>query len=76
MQSARTVGVVMSLVSPPDSMWRLAAYYMQPDILRSLGNAGPFAAASVPSALMVWWAAGFTALTLALAIVSFRTRQL
>jgi ABC-type transport system involved in multi-copper enzyme maturation permease subunit len=75
-QSARTVGVAMSLFSPPDSMWRLAAYYMQPDILRSLGAVGPFAAASVPSALMVWWAAGFTAAMLLAALASFRTRQL
>jgi ABC-type transport system involved in multi-copper enzyme maturation permease subunit len=76
MQSARTVGVALSLFSPPDSMWRLAAYYMQPDILRSLGAAGPFTAASVPSAMMVWWAIGFTAAALALALISFRRRQL
>jgi len=75
-QSARTVGVALSLFSPPDSMWRLAAYYMQPEILRSLGAAGPFTVATVPSALMVWWAAGFTVIALAFAVVSFRRRQL
>ena len=76
MHSARLVGVTVSLFSPADSMWRLASYYMQPDILRSLGNAGPFTAASVPSAMMVWWALGFTGATLAFALVSFRRRQL
>jgi ABC-type transport system involved in multi-copper enzyme maturation permease subunit len=75
-QSARQLGVVVSLLSPADSMWRLAAYYLQPDIVRSLGNAGPFAGGSVPSALMVWWALGFTAAALAFAIHSFRRRQL
>ena len=75
-QSARVLGVTISLFSPADSMWRLAAYYMQPDILRSLGAAGPFASASVPSALMVWWAAGFTAAMLLAALASFRKRQL
>jgi ABC-type transport system involved in multi-copper enzyme maturation permease subunit len=75
-QSARAVGVVISLFSPADSMWRLAAYYLQPDIIRSLGNAGPFAAGAVPSALMVWWALGFTAAMLGVAIHSFRRRQL
>jgi len=75
-QSARAAGVVVSLFSPADSMWRLAAYYLQPDIVRSLGNAGPFAGGSVPSALMVWWALGFTAAALAFAISSFRHRQL
>ena len=75
-QSARVLGVTISLFSPADSMWRLAAYYMQPDILRSLGAVGPFASASVPSALMVWWAAGFTAALLLAALASFRKRQL
>jgi len=75
-QAARTVGVVVSLLSPADSMWRLAAYYLQPDIVRSLGNAGPFAGGSVPSTMMVWWALGFTGVTLGFAIYSFRNRQL
>jgi Cu-processing system permease protein len=74
--SARALGIVVSLVSPADSMWRLAAFYLQPDIVRSLGNAGPFAGGSVPSTLMVWWALGFTAAALAFAIYSFRNRQL
>jgi Cu-processing system permease protein len=75
-QSARTAGVVVSLFSPADSMWRLAAYYLQPDIVRALGNAGPFAGGSVPSALMVWWALGFTAAALTFAVYSFGRRQL
>jgi len=75
-QSARAAGVVVSLFSPADSMWRLAAYYLQPDIVRSLGNAGPFAGGSVPSAMMVWWALGFTAAALAFAVYSLRHRQL
>ena len=75
-QSARTVGIAVSLLSPADSMWRLAAYYLQPDIIRTLGNAGPFAGGAIPSALMVWWALGFMAAALAFAIYSFRNRQL
>ena len=74
--SLRTVGVTISLLSPADSMWRLAAYYLQPDIIRSLGNAGPFAGGAIPSALMVWWALGFIAAALAFAVHSFRNRQL
>ena len=75
-QSARAVGIAVSLLSPADSMWRLAAYYLQPDIIRTLGNAGPFAGGAIPSALMVWWALGFMAAALAFAIYSFRNRQL
>ena len=76
LQSARTLGIGVSLISPPDTLWRLAAYYLQPDIVRTLGNGGPFSAASVPSALMVWWAIGFTMVTVAVAVYSFRGRQL
>jgi hypothetical protein len=74
--SVRAIGVTISLFSPADSMWRLAAYYLQPDIIRTLGNAGPFAGGAIPSALMVWWALGFMAAALAFAIYSFRNRQL
>jgi ABC-type transport system involved in multi-copper enzyme maturation permease subunit len=72
--SMRTIGVLVSLVSPADSMWRLAANYMQPEIMRSTGMLA--FGASVPSLLMVWWAAGFTLLTLLYAIHAFRRRAL
>ena len=35
--SMRTIGILVSLFSPADSMWRLAAHYMQPEIARSTG---------------------------------------
>jgi ABC-2 type transport system permease protein len=73
--SARTVGVVVSLISPPDTLWRLSAHLLQPAILRDIG-AGPFTVSAVPSPLMVWWAAGFTVLMLIVAARSFATRQL
>jgi ABC-type transport system involved in multi-copper enzyme maturation permease subunit len=73
--SARTLGIAVSLVSPPDTLWRLSAYYMMPDVLRTLG-ATPFSSASVPSTLMVWWAGGFTLVMLAVAVRSFHSRQL
>ena len=72
--SMRTIGVLASLLSPADSMWRLAAYYMEPEILRTTGMLA--LGASVPSRLMVWWALGFTALTLLYAIRAFRRRAL
>jgi ABC-type transport system involved in multi-copper enzyme maturation permease subunit len=73
-KSMQTIGIVVSLVSPADSMWRLAADYMQPDIMRSTGMLA--FGASVPSPLMVAWAAGFTVLTLLYAIRAFRRRAL
>jgi ABC-type transport system involved in multi-copper enzyme maturation permease subunit len=73
--SARTIGVFASLISPPDALWRLAAYQLQPPLLRDLG-AAVFQAASVPTSLAVWWAAAFTLLVLAWSIRSFDRRGL
>ncbi len=72
--SMRTIGILVSLVSPADSMWRLAAHHMEPEIARSTGMLA--LGASVPSPLMVWWAVGFTVLTLLCAIRAFRRRAL
>jgi ABC-type transport system involved in multi-copper enzyme maturation permease subunit len=72
--SVKTMGIIVSLISPADSMWRLAAHHLQPEILRSTGMLA--LGASVPTPLMVWWAAGFTALTLLYAIRAFRRRAL
>jgi Cu-processing system permease protein len=72
--SLKTVGIVVSLISPADSMWRLAAHYLMPEILR--GSGALALGASVPTPLMVWWAAGFTVLTLLFAARTFRRRAL
>ena len=73
--SAKTIGIVASLISPPDALWRLAAYELQPPILRDLGAAA-FEAASVPTSLAVWWAGLFTVAVLAWAVRSFEQRPL
>jgi ABC-2 type transport system permease protein len=74
-QSARTLGVAVSLLSPADSLWRLASYHLQPALVRDLG-ALAFTSASVPTPLMVWWAGAFTVLMLVVAVRSFEKRQL
>jgi len=74
MASLRTIGVLVSLISPADSMWRLAADHMQPEILKSTGMLT--LGASTPSALMVWWAIGFTLLTLLWGVRAFKRRAL
>jgi ABC-2 type transport system permease protein len=72
--SMKMIGIIVSLISPADSMWRLAAHYLQPEILR--GSGGLALSGSVPTPLMIWWAAGFTVLTLLYAIRTFRRRAL
>ena len=74
-QSARTLGIVVSLISPADSLWRLGAYHLQPPLVRDLGPA-VFTSAAVPTPLMVWWAGGFTVMMLVVAVRSFEKRQL
>jgi ABC-type transport system involved in multi-copper enzyme maturation permease subunit len=76
LHTARNIGIAVSLVSPADSLWRLGAYYLQPQMIRDLAGASPFFTASVPSALMVWWALGMTVLVLAWAVRSFSHRPL
>jgi ABC-type transport system involved in multi-copper enzyme maturation permease subunit len=75
-QSAKTIGIAISLLSPSDAMWRLASYYLQPPVVRELVEVPFFASAAVPSALMVWWAAGYVILALAFAVRSFQRRAL
>jgi Cu-processing system permease protein len=74
-ESARTVGIIASLISPTDVLWRIAAYYLQPELVRNIG-AAIFSSAVVPSMLTIWWAAGFMVLTLAWAVRSFERRAL
>jgi ABC-type transport system involved in multi-copper enzyme maturation permease subunit len=73
--TARHVGTVVSLVSPSDSMWRRAAYELQPLASVVLQN-GPFGVVSVPSAAMVVWAVLFSVGVLWFAVWQFRRRPL
>jgi hypothetical protein len=75
LRSVHTVGVAASLLSPADSMWRLASHYLQPAVVRNIGPT-ILTTASIPTPAMVWWALGFTVLTLAWAIRSFDRRPL
>jgi ABC-type transport system involved in multi-copper enzyme maturation permease subunit len=73
--TARHVGTVVSLLSPADSMWRRAAYELQP-VTAVIFQAGPFGVASVPSAAMIVWAVLFVVAVLAFAAWQFRRRPL
>lgn len=74
-ETARTIGIIASLIVPSESLWQLAAYNMQPALMRDMALT-PFTPASVPSNAMVVWALGYTALALAWGVWSFRTRDL
>jgi ABC-type transport system involved in multi-copper enzyme maturation permease subunit len=73
--TARFIGIGASLLVPSESLWQLASHQMQPPLVRDLGI-GPFSPVSVPSPAMVAWAVGYVALTLAVALRGFHTRDL
>lgn len=73
--TTRNVGIVASLIVPSEALWQLAAYHMQPPLMRDV-NLTPFSPASVPSAAMVVWAAAYIVVVLALALWSLQRRDL
>ena len=73
--TARHVGTFVSLLSPSDSMWRRAAFELQP-LATVVLQAGPFGVVSVPSAAMIVWAALFSLGVLWFAVWQFRRRPL
>jgi ABC-type transport system involved in multi-copper enzyme maturation permease subunit len=73
--AARYIGTAISLVSPIDSLWRRAAYELQPPLLRALPTT-PFNAGGVPTAAMIAWSAAFCVVLFAAAIRFFQKRPL
>ena len=73
--ASRYIGTAISLLSPVDSMWKLASHEMQPPLMQQL-RMSPFSTAAVPSTAMVVWTVGFVAVTLAVALRQFQKRSL
>jgi ABC-type transport system involved in multi-copper enzyme maturation permease subunit len=74
-QRAVDVGVAASLLIPSESLWRRAAYEMQSPLANSI-RATPFSTLSVPSRAMIFYAAIYTVIALAIALRSFGRRDL
>jgi Cu-processing system permease protein len=72
---AVAVGIAASMVMPSESLWRRAAFEMQSPLATAV-NISPFSGASVPSPLMIGYAAVYMALFLALAIRRLSNRDL
>jgi Cu-processing system permease protein len=69
------IGVACSLIMPSEALWRRAAYLMQSPLVARMG-VSPFSSSSVPSPLMVAYAALYILAMLALAIRQFGRRDL
>lgn len=76
-QSTRlvTLGIVSSVIMPSEAIWRRASYVMQSGITRSL-NFSPFGTHSAPSAAMMFYAAVYLLVAMALALYRFQERDL
>lgn len=74
-QTAINIGIACSLIIPSEAMWKRAVYEMQSPLVAALGFS-PFSSISVPSPLMVGYAALYIAAALTIAIRQFNRRDL
>jgi len=76
-QTAVNVGIISSFIIPSEVLWRFASYKMTSALIQSLGfGAGPFSVISVPSPLMIVYAAVYMTGLLLFAIRQFSNRDL
>jgi Cu-processing system permease protein len=77
-QGAVDIGIISSLIFPSEALWRRAAFEMTPAVAQALGFSfsGPMATVSAPSELMVWYAAVYLVVALAIAVRTFAKRDL
>jgi hypothetical protein len=76
-QTALNIGVVTGLIIPGEAVFRRAAYEMSSVTVRALGiSFGPMFVISIPSPMMILYAALYTALMLGLAVRQFGKRDL
>jgi Cu-processing system permease protein len=69
------IGIITSLIMPSEALWRRAAYTVQSPLVAALGFS-PFTSRSVPSSLMIFYAAAYLVVALILAVRRFQQRDL
>jgi Cu-processing system permease protein len=74
-QTAVNIGIISSLIIPSEALWKRAVFEMQSPLAGVIGTT-PFTASSVPSPLMIEYAALYAAVILALAVRQFKRRDL
>jgi len=73
--TAVKVGIVTSLLSPTEVLWRRAAFELQSPLSGAMGMT-PFSAVSVPSVLMIVYAIAYLVVVLAIAVSTFNRRDI
>ncbi len=74
--TAVNVGILSSLITPSEALWRRAAYEMASPLARAGGFVSPFSSTSVPSPLMVVYGVVYLLAALGLAVRGFNRRDL
>ncbi|MGI8587673.1 MAG: ABC transporter permease [Chloroflexia bacterium] len=74
-KAAVDLGNATALLLPVEALWRLASYQLQPPLLHGQFNS-PFASLDVPDEGIIYYAATYAVVMLALAIWSFSRRDL
>lgn len=75
-QTAVQIGILCSLLMPSEAIWRRAAFEMQSLAASAFGGMTPFSSQSVPSPLMIAYAAVYTLIALFIAVRLFQNRDL
>jgi len=73
--TAIKIGIVTSLISPTEALWRRAAFEMQSPLTAAMGGT-PFSAFSVPSTLMILYAILYLLIALTIAVSTFQHRDI
>jgi Cu-processing system permease protein len=74
-ETAINIGILSSLISPSEALWKRAAYEMTSPLVQSVGFS-PFSTTSVPSPVMVAYAVVYLAVMVFLAVRTFGGRDL
>jgi ABC-type transport system involved in multi-copper enzyme maturation permease subunit len=74
-QAVRNIGTIVSLGTPADALWRLAAYDMIPPLLRDVAFT-PFTSVFPPSAAMIPWAFLYIIVVFGVGLRQFERRAL
>jgi Cu-processing system permease protein len=74
-QAAVNIGIISSLIIPSEALWKRAVFEMQSPLAGIIGST-PFTSSSIPSPLMVEYAALYAVVILALAVRQFKKRDL
>jgi hypothetical protein len=75
-QTTVAIGILSSLLMPSEALWKRAAFEMRTALAEAI-PANPFTSSlSVPSVAMVMYAVFYATVALALAVWSFRRRDL